>query len=249
MVRCPPNRVNSKLLPAHRVSRATPTSIWFLNSFNPSHLCHRCSTCCGWSSIISPERVAKPRRTTEKCGELRRSAENCGEVRRTAENGRERLRGFIHQQLQQRPSAPIRSAPQFSAAPSLSLRGRRCSRMRRLCGAIVSRATQVRMESAEWKVERTPPPQSRVCFFGRRAEPGASHGASSRPVRQFPPNPRRPGQSTLTRRTGATALAPMSETVARPLREDDREHDIRRVDAPIVVAALRHDDRRGMRAE
>ncbi len=116
-------------------------------------------------------------RASRSRGERRRTAENGGALRRTTE------RASIITTSGTAPLRLLRSAPQFSAASTLSLRGSWCSRPRRLSCAMVSRATQLPTERRSGKLNGTPPPQSRVCFFGRRAEPGASHGASSRLVR------------------------------------------------------------------
>jgi len=121
-----------------------PKDIWLVYSFDPFRSCHPRFRMFGLGR--------------HHCvAERREAAENGGELRRTSTH------------LQQRPSAPVRRAPQFSAAPSLSLRGRRCGRPNRLGGAMVSRATKAQRSggvgggrSAE--LTRTPPPQSGVCF-------------------------------------------------------------------------------------
>ena len=64
-----------------------------------------------------------------------------------------------------------------------------------------------------------------------------------RHVRDSTQGTRDPRGRMRRRRAGASAQR------CRPLRENHRKHDVRREDAPIVVATLRHDDRVRMSAE
>jgi len=141
-----------RLLLAHRVRRTTPQEHWvFLPVRSLPSVASVFHTCWDWVGIIAWESVAKPRSTAEHGGARRRTAKSLF---------------ILHHHRQQRRSAPVRSAPPFSATPCLSVRRSRSRATAWRESLSLHSESNGAAEFADYRIGEltgTPPPPSQCC--------------------------------------------------------------------------------------
>ena len=142
------------LLLAHRVRRTTPQEhLVFLPVRSLPSVASVFHTCWDWVGIIAWESVAKPRSTAEHGGARRRTAKSLF---------------ILHHHRQQRRSAPVRSAPPFSATPCLSVRRSRSRATAWRESLSLHSESNGAAEFADYRIGEltgTPPPQSLLSLF------------------------------------------------------------------------------------